>query len=81
MDADQAATVFVEMCTRLDALVDMQRRTNELLGAMESTLREHIEALTARYEASLDVPRPQRGLGSLVPYGDNVRHATVSDAV
>ena len=81
MDADQAATVFVEICTRLDALVDTARKTNELLAAMESALRDHLEALASRDDPlELDVPRPQRRLGSLMPYGDNSLPSTAAVA-
>lgn len=80
MDADQAATVFVEVCTRLDALVDAQRETNELLGAVESALTKCLELLTDDRGDSLTVPHTQRGLGHLMPYGDNGVHSTAAGA-
>jgi hypothetical protein len=69
MDADQAATVFVEICTRLDELLEAQRRTNELLGGVESALREHLQARTDDSPDLLGAPPQPRGLGHLIPYG------------
>lgn len=70
MDADEAATVFVEMCTRLDELIETQRTTNQLLGALESAVRDHLAALAEERAAALNVRPLQRGLGRLVPHPD-----------
>jgi hypothetical protein len=70
MDADQAATVFVEICTRLDVLIEEQRRTNDLLGDLEAAVREHLEASAEDSAPAVSVRRP-RGLGHLIPYGDD----------
>jgi len=73
MDADQAATVFVEICTRLDELLEAQRKTNELLAGLESVLRNHSESRTGADGESFPSSRPQRGLGHLIPpYGDDI---------
>ena len=74
MDADQAATVFVEICTRLDELLEAQRQTNELLGGLESALREHLQAAAHDGGDLLGAPRQARGLGHLIPYGDDTVH-------
>ena len=76
MDADQAATVFVEICTRLDELLEAQRRTNELLGGLESALRDHLQARDDDGADAFSTSRQPRGLGHLIPYGgeDNVLH-------
>ena len=77
MDADQAATVFVEICTRLDELLETQRTTNELLGRLESVLRDHLDSSTGDAGELFASPRQPRGLGHLIPYGeDNVRPIT-----
>jgi len=74
MDADQAATVFVEICTRLDELLETQRRTNELLGGLESVLRDHLDASTGGGGELFTGSREPRGLGHLMPYGDDNVH-------
>ncbi|MEY2434429.1 MAG: hypothetical protein QOC92_4154, partial [Acidimicrobiaceae bacterium] len=56
MDSEEAATVFVEICTRLDALVESQLRTNELLAALESALKEHLEALADDHGDTIGAP-------------------------
>jgi len=71
MDADQAATVFVEVCTRLDELLAAQHKTNQLLAALESVLREHLESPAGDGAELLAGSRPPRGLGHLIPYGDD----------
>ncbi|MDQ1748882.1 MAG: hypothetical protein QOD07_3145 [Frankiaceae bacterium] len=83
MDADQAATVFVEICTRLDELLAAQRRTNELLGGLESALRDHLQARTDDSPEEFRPSRPPRGLGHLIPYGgdDNLRTVTATPTV
>jgi hypothetical protein len=78
MDADETATVFVEMCTRLDELIDAQRTTNEMLGTLEGALRDHLAAL-AEDRAAMHNLRPlQRGLGRLIPHADD--HGAVAAA-
>lgn len=69
MDADQAAMVFVEICTRLDELLETQRRTNELLAGLESVLRDHLDSSTGGDGESSARSRQPRGLGHLIPYG------------
>jgi hypothetical protein len=88
MDSEEAATVFVEICTRLDALVESQLRTNELLAALESALKEHLEALADDHGDTIGAPQPQRrqgnlqrGLGHFMPYGDNGAPASVASAL
>ncbi|MDQ1683967.1 MAG: hypothetical protein QOC82_704 [Frankiaceae bacterium] len=71
MEADQAAMVFVEICTRLDELLETQRKTNELLAGLESVLREHLESTTGGGGESSTTSRQPRGLGHLIPYGDD----------
>lgn len=79
MDADQAATVFVEICTRLDELLEAQRQTNELLGGLESALREHLQAPEHDGSDLFTGPRQPRGLGHLIPYGDdNVNRVAIT---
>jgi hypothetical protein len=75
MDPDQAATVFVEMCTRLDELIDAQRTTNEMLGNLESAVRDHLAALAEDRAALVDLRPLQRGLGRLIPRADSVAAA------
>ncbi len=72
MDADQAATVFVEICTRLDELLETQRKTNELLEGLESVLRDHLDAPTGLGGKLFAGSRQPRGLGHLIPYGDDI---------
>lgn len=74
MDADQAATVFVEICTRLDELLETQRKTNELLSGLESVLRDHLESPTGSGGELFAGSRQPRGLGHLMPYGDDNVH-------
>ncbi|MDQ1700575.1 MAG: hypothetical protein QOG34_2438 [Frankiaceae bacterium] len=71
MDADQAAMVFVEICTRLDELLQTQRKTNELLAGLESVLRDHLDSPTGRDGKLVPMSRQPRGLGHLIPYGDD----------
>lgn len=71
MDADQAATVFVEICTRLDELLETQRKTNELLGGLESVLRDHLDSPTGGAGKLFAGSRQPRGLGHLIPYADD----------
>jgi hypothetical protein len=71
MDADQAATVFVEICTRLDELLEAQRKTNELLGGLESVLRDHLDSASGGDGELFATSRQPRGLGHLMPYGDD----------
>jgi hypothetical protein len=83
MDADEAAMVFVEICSRLDALVDAQQKTNELLTALQSALREHSEVIQHDVgDAHIAPPAQhrtgnlQRGLGNLMPSGDETVRLT-----
>jgi len=71
MDADEAATVFVEICTRLDELLETQRKTNELLGGLESVLRDHLDSAAGGGGKLFASSRQPRGLGHLMPYGDD----------
>ena len=80
MDADQAATVFVEICTRLDELLAAQRKTNELLGHLESAVRDHLQA-RADDGDMLSASRQQRGLGHLMPYGEDNVHPIAATAL
>lgn len=80
MDADQAATVFVEICTRLDELLATQRKTNDLLERLESVLQEHLDSPTGDGEESLAGSRPPRGLGHLIPYGGDNGHRITATA-
>lgn len=80
MDADQAAMVFVEICTRLDHLVEAQRKTNELLAGLQSALREHLEPPAEDAADAFVGSRQSRGLGHLIPYGDDNVHPIVAAA-
>lgn len=71
MDADQAATVFVEICTRLDELLETQRKTNELLAGLESVLRDHLDSAAGEGGELFAGSRQPRGLGHLIPYGED----------
>jgi hypothetical protein len=78
MDADHAAAVFVEVfveiCTRLDQLVETQRQTNELLRGLDAAMRDHLEELADAGIHMYDRPGHARGLGHLIPYGNNNVH-------
>jgi hypothetical protein len=71
MDADQAAMVFVEICTRLDEMLATQRKTNELLAGLESVLRDHLDSSDGSGRELFASSRQPRGLGHLIPYGDD----------
>ena len=80
MDADDAATVFVEMCTRLDELIEAQRTTNHMLGNLESAIRDHLAALADDRAAVLNMRPLQRGLGRLIPHAEDREHPAAATA-
>ena len=78
MDPDQAATVFVEMCTRLDELIEGQRTTNALLGGVTSALQDCLAAAAEGRATTVDLRPLERGLGRLIPRPDNAAAAASS---
>jgi hypothetical protein len=75
---DDAATVFVEICTRLDGLLDAQQKTNEILARLELAVQDHLR-MAAEDGSTLGAPHRRRGLGHLMPYGeDNVQPIVVT---
>lgn len=64
---------------RLDDLLKTQRETNELLARLESVVRDHLDSSTGGGEELLTSSRQPRGLGHLIPYGDNKVHPVAPD--